>query len=266
MEREMSRRTTVGETTVSETITIGERFCGPAGCGNGGYTCGTVAAYVNANPAVVRLRAPVPLGHALDIVRRPDGEVEVTNGENVLARARPAQHEVEVEVPEAPSIAELDAAMARYEGHHRHPFPTCFVCGTEREPGDGLRLFTGPVEGRQMVGSTWTPDASLAGTDGPIDPVFVWASLDCPSGWASLLLGDTTMRVLGEITAQIDGLPEVGESCVVMGWPIRREGERKTYVGSALVSESGKVYGRAQALWLRIQSAPRASSGQIRGG
>jgi hypothetical protein len=255
----------MGETTVNETITIGERFCGPAGCGNGGYTCGTVAAYVNANPAVVRLQAPVPLGRALDIVRRPDGGIEVTNGENVLARARPAH--LEVDVPEAPSIAELDAAMARYEGHHRHPFPTCFVCGTEREPGDGLRLFTGPVEGRQLVGSTWTPDASLAGTDGPIDPVFVWASLDCPSGWAaSLLLGDTPMLVLGEITAQIDGLPEVGESCLVMGWPIRREGERKTYVGSALVAESGKVYGRAQALWLRIQSAPRASSGRVRGG
>lgn len=92
-------------------VTIAERFCGPAGCGNGGYTCGTVAAYVNANPAVVRLQAPVPLGHALDIVRRPDGEIAVTNGESVLARARPAQ--LAVEVPEAPSIAELDAAMSR---------------------------------------------------------------------------------------------------------------------------------------------------------
>ena len=29
-----------------------------------------------------------------------------------------------------------------------HPFPTCFACGTDREPGDGLRIFPGPVAGR----------------------------------------------------------------------------------------------------------------------
>jgi hypothetical protein len=71
MEREMTRRVSVGATTANETITIGARFCGPPGCGNGGYTCGTIAAYVNANPAMVRLQAPVPLGRALDIVRHP---------------------------------------------------------------------------------------------------------------------------------------------------------------------------------------------------
>ena len=249
----------MSQTTANKTITIGERFCGPRGCGNGGYTCGTIAAQVAANPAVVRLQAPFPLGRALDVVRGPEGAVEITNGGNVIARARPALSEqVDVVVPELPSSVEVDAAMDRYEGHKRHPFPTCFVCGIERAPGDGLRLFTGPVEGRRIVASSWTPDPSLAGPDGRVNPVYVWASLDCPSGWASLLLGDANMLVLGELTAQIDGRPEVGERCVVMGWPIRREGERKNYVGSALVSESGVVYGRARALWLGIPSAPRA--------
>ena len=85
----------------TETITIGERYGGPPACGNGGYTSGIIAAYVNANPAVARLNAPVPLGRALDIVRQPDGEVEVTNGEHVVARAR--RRSSRVEVPEASS-------------------------------------------------------------------------------------------------------------------------------------------------------------------
>jgi hypothetical protein len=253
----MNRKTSVDEAAGGETITIGERFAGPPGCGNGGYTCGTIAAHLGScdQAAVVRLQAPIPLGRALEVVRRSNGEIEVTTGEDVLARARFTRLDVlDVEVPEVPSDAEIDAATTRFQGHHRHPFPGCFVCGTDRKPGDGLRLFTGPVQGRQIVASTWTPDASLACPDGRIDPVYLWSSLDCPSGWAALLLGDTGTLVLGEITARIDGAHRLGETCVVMGWPIRREGERKNYLGSAVVSESGRVYGHASSLWLRIQA------------
>ena len=50
---------------------------------------------------------------------------------------------------------------ARYVGHRRHNFPSCFVCGPERAPGDGLRDF--PGDGRRQVAATWTPGADLAG-------------------------------------------------------------------------------------------------------
>jgi hypothetical protein len=248
----MNQRRSVGEETGRETVKIGERFAGPPGCGNGGYTAGTFAARLGSSghAAVVRLRAPVPLDCALDVVRLPEGEIEIRTGEDVIAWARPAR--LEVRVPAVPSASEIDLATARFGGHCHHPFPSCFVCGTDREPGDGLRLFTGPVEGRQMVASTWTPDASLAHADERIDPVYVWSSLDCPGGWASLLLGDTGTLVLGEITARIDGKPRLGESCSVIGWPIRREGARKNYVGSAVVSESGRIYGRASSLWFNV--------------
>ena len=33
----------------------------------------------------------------------------------------------------------------RTRGCATHPFPTCFACGTDREEGDGLRIFPGPV-------------------------------------------------------------------------------------------------------------------------
>ena len=250
----MNQKRSVGQTTGRETVKIGERFAGPPGCGNGGYAAGTIAAHLGSSghAAVVRLRAPVPLGRALDVVRLPEDEIEIRTGEDVIAWSRPAR--LEVRVPEVPSASEIDLAMARFEGYRRHPFPSCFVCGTDREPGDGLRLFTGPVEGRQIVASTWRPDASLAHPEERIDPAYVWSSLDCPGGWASLLLGDAGTLVLGEITARIDGTPRLGEFCSVIGWPIRREGARKNYVGSAVVSESGRIYGRASSLWLNIRA------------
>lgn len=236
---------------MADTITIGERFCGPPGCGNGGYVCGSVAAYVNGKAAHVRLSAPVPLERPLDVVRREGGGVEIQSGGAVMARGRPAA-QVSLEVPEVPPEDEVVRAMSRFAGHTRHPFPTCFVCGPRREAGDGMCIFPGPVTDRRLVASTWTVDASLAGPDGSIDPVYVWASLDCPSGWAAIFLREQAMLVLGELTAQVDGTPRVGERCVALGWPLRRE-QRKHYVGSALVSaETGQVFGRAEGLWISI--------------
>ena len=38
-----------------------------------------------------------------------------------------------------------------HAGLHDHRYPTCFVCGPERAQGDGLRIFTGPVEDKSLV-------------------------------------------------------------------------------------------------------------------
>jgi hypothetical protein len=235
---------------MGDTMTIGGRFCGPPGCGNGGYVCGSVAAHVKGNAAHVRLTAPVPLERPLDVVRHDD-VVEIQSSGAVVARGRPAA-QVGLEVPELPPEDEVVNAMGRFAGHTQHPFPTCFVCGPRREPGDGMRIFPGPVANLRLVASAWTVDASLAGADGSIDPVYVWASLDCPSGWAAIFLREQTMLVLGELTAQIDGVPRAGERCVALGWPLRRD-NRKHYVGSALVSaETGQVFGRAEGLWISV--------------
>ncbi len=55
-------------------------------------------------------------------------------------------------------------AESSYAGLSDHPFATCFVCGTARAAGDGLRLLPGRYRpGRSAC--VWTPDASLvAGT------------------------------------------------------------------------------------------------------
>src|SRR5690348_780522 len=78
--------------------------------------------------------------------------------------------------PEAVGFEDATAARRSYRGLVRHPFPGCFTCGTEREPGDGLRLAPGLV-GDGRTACVWLPDPSLA--SGP-DPgmggtEFVWA-------------------------------------------------------------------------------------------
>src|SRR5205814_4453606 len=63
-----------------------------------------------------------------------------------------------------------------------HPFPTCFVCGPQRDVGDGLRILVARLDGQDLSADLWVPDAGLAGPDGTVRPEFVWAALDCPSG------------------------------------------------------------------------------------
>jgi hypothetical protein len=43
------------------------------------------------------------------------------------------------------SLVEAQEATARYPLYQGHPFPTCFTCGPDRAPGDGLRIFPGPL-------------------------------------------------------------------------------------------------------------------------
>ena len=117
-----------------ETLTIGARFNGPDGSANGGYTCGRIAALLGGS-AEVTLRSPPPLERALAVERDGD-RLEVLDGETLVAEAVPGS--VELDVPDPPSWAEAERAAARYPGFAEHAFPRCFVCGPDRDAGDGL--------------------------------------------------------------------------------------------------------------------------------
>ena len=164
---------------MADAIVIPGRFNGPRDSGNGGYSCGVVGALVG-NPAAVSLRAPPPLEREL-AVERADGAVVVRDGDTLVADGRPAR--LELEPPEPVTFD--DAGRAREHGYARwsdsHPFPTCVVCGPDREPLDGFRIFPGEVKGRDVFAAPWTPDGSLAGHDGLVRPECVWAALDCPT-------------------------------------------------------------------------------------
>jgi hypothetical protein len=236
------------------TLAIGKRFCGPPTSANGGYFCGLVASLAP-ETLTVRLLKPPPLDVGLDVVEREDGSILVCNGTEEIARARRTAR-LEMETPVPPSHVEALDASVRYPGFTEHPFPTCFVCGPQRERGDGLRIFAGPVNGREIFAAPWVPDASLDRGDGKVRPEFMWAAMDCPGCFAANKLGRGSW-LLGEFTAHVDRCVHVEESCRVIGWHISSHG-RKHQAGTALFDEEGELCGRARAVW--IEPAPSPSS------
>jgi hypothetical protein len=216
-------------------LIIPARYNGPSDSANGGYACGLVAGLLGGT-AEVTLRRPPPLAVQLDVVEA-DGGVEVRNGDTVIAEARVA--EVPFSVPEPVSGEEAEAASRRYAGFEHHAYPTCFICGPERE--DGLRIFAGPVARRPgLVAAPWTP-AEVA-------PEVVWAVLDCPSGWAV----DDFHRegvLLGRMAARVLRLPQPGDRHVVVGWRAGEEG-RKRYAGSGLFTEDGELVAASRSTWI----------------
>jgi len=227
---------------------IEHRFRGPPQSGNGGYSCGVVAEGVS-GVATVTLRRPPPLDRPLTLTG--DGEQSrLTDGENIVGEA--AQSTLDLVVPEAPGLEVAVEASRRYAGFEAHPFPGCFVCGPERAPGDGLRIFPGRVGNTDVVAAPWTPDDSLRGADGMVRRRHVWAALDCPSYFG---LASAPLALLGRLTASIERLPEIGEPLVAIGWPIEVEG-RKSFAGSALANREGEVLASAAATWIEIDGLP----------
>ena len=236
-------------------LLIPARFRGPASSGNGGWTCGALAAHVAATPAdavTVRLRMPPPLDTELDVTEQDGVTVASVDGRPV-AEARLADRPL-TEVPPV-DAGTARAAEPAYPGLRSHPFPTCFACGTGREPGDGLRIFPGPAG--DGTAATWTPDPSVAEDwheyadhDRRASLPVTWAALDCIGGWA----GDLTEErpfVLGTMTARVDALPVIGEEHVVVG-ALRGTDGRKTFTASTLYDSDGRVVATAEHVWIRI--------------
>lgn len=239
---------------MTETVIIGGRFHGPSGSGNGGYCCGVVAGFIE-GAASVRLRIPPPLDVPMEIHRQDDRVAMMHNGE-LVAIGHPASFDIEVPTP--PDHATAEQASARYRGFQSHFYPGCFVCGPERQHGDGLRVFAGPLPNGHgpdgMVASTWSPDASLADTSGKVLPRYLWAVLDCPGAY-SFPEPNTGAILLGELSVDIRGTVAAGEKCVVTGWEIQHDG-RKHYTGTALFDESGACCAVGYATWFEVASKP----------
>jgi hypothetical protein len=225
-------------------IVLDARFRGPAESGNGGYTCGLVAGFL-AGPVEVTLRRPPPLGTPL-AVARAGKKVTLTDDGLVIAEGVAAR--LDLDLPPPASYEQAEQASAGYTGFHRHAFPTCFVCGPERAPGDGLRIFAGPLDGREAVAAPWIPAVDLVDGDGIVRPEFLWAALDCPGAFA-VGFGEREALLLGRLAAEIRAPVRSGERYVVLGWPLGEDG-RKRYAGTALFTDTGELCGLARATWI----------------
>lgn len=216
-------------------VVIGNRFRGPAGSGNGGWTAGVLAEASGIRaPVQVTLRRPPPLERPLQVLGR-----RLLDGQSLVAEAQPGSLTTQLDAVDA---ATARAAERAYAGLVEHPFPQCFVCGPEREPGDGLRLCPGPV-GAGRTACTWVP-----GTD-EIPPAYVWAALDCPGGWTSDIGGRP--MVLGRMTAEVRTPVTAGRTYVVAGALLGTEG-RKTRTATAVHDEEARLVARAEQVWIAV--------------
>ena len=233
---------------LTETVVLDPRFNGPPDSGQGGYCAGIVAEYCGPS-AEVSLRRPIPLGVELTVERDAEGTVRLTDAEGVLVEGHAA--EVSVDVPEPPTFDEaVEAAKRSNCLDPASLFNTCVVCGSAREPGDGFRIFPGPVEGEDFLAAPWIPDASLAGRDGVVRNAFVWAALDCPTG-IPVITEQGQVILLARFAARLDRPIRAGERIVTVGWAGARDG-RKLRGASAFFDEDGELRCVADALWISV--------------
>lgn len=234
----------------SDSIVIGGQFNGPPRSANGGYAAGLLAQQVDAETVEATLRAPPPLNVPLRIERADGGAIRLLHEDALIAEASPSDLDVAADVPTPVTWEEAVAAAKLYQGLTNHPSPTCLTCGTDRGPGDGLRLFTGAVSGRKVFASAWEPGAWTAADDGSVAPAITWAALDCPGAWA---VGFSKERrvLLGRLTARILTPLRAGERYIAAAWPLGEE-RRKIFSGTALFGTDGTLYAAARAVWIRV--------------
>jgi len=236
-------------------ITIPRRFCGPPNSGNGGYSCGRLAAFVGPS-AEITLRAPPPLDTPLQ-VQRHDGTLRLTHGDQLIAEGRAA--DVHLAVPPPPSWDEAAAAGKGYNGMKEHAYDTCFVCGPRRGPSDGLRIFCGPWK-QGMVAGTWIPDATLDDGKGDVASEFLWSAIDCPGSWSVIGRHDADAPVkavpstmlLGRLAGRIYRGLRIGDECTVLGWFLGADG-RKYTVGTAIHTRAGERVAASRATWIALK-------------
>ena len=230
-----------------ESVSIPARFNGPPNSANGGYTCGLVAAAIGPS-ASVRLMRPPPLEVPMTRRREEDGSVRLVHGRATIAEGRAARPEVRV--PEPPTLTAAWRAAESYAGRRPecHAFPTCFVCGPRRG-ADGMRISPGRTGSDGLLACPWIPMAALA-TGAFVDPLFVWAALDCPSGFACMPPASTT--VLATMTARLEAPVHPLRAYVVTAWPLGSVG-RKHWAGSAIHQADGRLIAVAETMWITLR-------------
>ena len=217
-------------------VTLPHHFRGPLTSANGGYACGRLAAFVDADEVEVTLRLPPPLDRPLAVERDGAG-VRLLDGEAVVAEGRPAP--VEVDVPAPVSLEVAEESREKHVRGWSTEFNECFVCGVRE---DGLEIRVGPIAGREPLHASpiALPDSL---------PEIVWAAIDCPGAYAVGAEGRGDI-VLGRMTARVDRVPESGEPCVVTAWPLGEDG-RKLYAATALFAEDGELLAVARQTWIQ---------------
>lgn len=238
-----------------KSIFVEARFCGPPTSGNGGYACGLLAAALPDSATVeCTIRRPIPLDRELNIELR-DQHAVLLDGDNVVIEAMPADYSFPYPAPIALDVAAR--AVQKSPAFTNHPFPTCFVCGPDRPHHDGLNIFPGAVAAGEapaeqfhnLYAALWRPAREFAGASGNLLPEFIWAAMDCPTGFAAgfpydgkLVTGRLGVKLLAPVTPAAD--------CVLMSWSLGNQG-RKCHA-AAVLYQNQIACAIARATWIKL--------------
>ncbi len=235
-------------------IMVGARNRGLPGLAQGGYTSGLVAEAVGTSAVEVSLRRPVPAERPLGLHTTGPGRVELREGQTVLSEG--VATDLEIDVPEAPSVEEALAASERFPGRERHPVPGCYVCGTDDPDGRGLGIHPGPVGTRPLVAAIWAPPA--VGEDSGRTPLEeIWAAFDCTQLWALIVHQESRSgerAVTARLATRVDRPVVPSLDHLLFGWPIGRRGD-EFRAGAALIDGDGNLCA------VGVQTAVRAKWG-----
>jgi hypothetical protein len=235
------------------TMNITRRFRGPPNSANGGYCCGRLAAFCD-GPAEVTLRKPPPLETTMSVVGEFDGSIALYDRDQLIATAR--SDAVPVTDATGPAFEDAVAASGRTFDPSVHKLPMCYVCGPHRAPGDGLRIFCGPLDASGsgwsgVVAAPWIPESYMADDRGEVSAEFVWAALDCPTAYACGSSAGFPTILLGRQAVAILAKPAIGEKCVIAARQISRDG-RKYLAEATLFGQSNTALARCLAIWIEV--------------
>ncbi len=197
------------------------------------------------------MRKPVPLERDLEAKVERDS-AQLLDGEETIIQAIRTRIELTQAAPI--TFEEAEQAAEKSPAFQNHPFPTCFTCGPERAPGDGLRIFPGRHKNENgkpsIFAAPWTPDPGLTNGGAVVRPEFVWAAMDCPTGFAAGFPWQGTL-VTGRLAVE-QVLPVYAlRPYVVTSWPVGSEG-RKFHAEAALHDSDGALCAKARATWIKL--------------
>jgi hypothetical protein len=202
-------------------------------------------------PCECTLRKPIPLERELN-TKAQEESAQLLEGDEVIIEAVRRK----IDLSRAPQVhfEEAERIAAKSPAFENHPFPTCFTCGPQRESGDGLRIFPGRREddsGKDsLFVAPWVPDPSLTNGGTAIRPEFVWAAMDCPTGFAAGFPWQGTL-VTGRLALE-QLLPVYPlQRCVITSWATGSEG-RKFHAEAALRGPDGELCAKARATWIKL--------------